>query len=75
MHEMIKMSITTLLTALCLRVFPGDQGPVTFHKVFDLVLWTSGRGVGLRLFQYHFYSTKAKGMGSRSDTGDTKRRN
>ncbi|XP_058422171.1 brefeldin A-inhibited guanine nucleotide-exchange protein 3 isoform X4 [Diceros bicornis minor] len=33
MHEMIKMSITKLLTALCLRVFPGDQGPVAFHKV------------------------------------------
>lgn len=38
MHEMIKMSITKLLTALCLRVFPGHQGPVAFHKVFDLVL-------------------------------------
>uniref|UniRef100_A0A3Q2HP55 ARFGEF family member 3 n=1 Tax=Equus caballus TaxID=9796 RepID=A0A3Q2HP55_HORSE len=33
MHEMIKMSITKLLTALCLRVFPGHQGPVAFHKV------------------------------------------
>ncbi|XP_046531918.1 brefeldin A-inhibited guanine nucleotide-exchange protein 3 isoform X6 [Equus quagga] len=33
MHEMIKMSVTKLLTALCLRVFPGHQGPVAFHKV------------------------------------------
>lgn len=36
MHEMIKMSLTKLLTALCLRAFPGDQGPGAFHKVFDL---------------------------------------
>lgn len=35
MHEMIKMSITKLLTALCLRVFPGDQGPVAFHKIIE----------------------------------------
>ncbi|XP_077750509.1 brefeldin A-inhibited guanine nucleotide-exchange protein 3 isoform X1 [Canis aureus] len=33
MHEMVKMSITKLLTALCLRAFPGDQGPGAFHKV------------------------------------------
>lgn len=36
MHEMIKMSLMTLLTALCLCAFPGDPGPVAFHKVFDL---------------------------------------
>uniref|UniRef100_A0A8C4LXK5 ARFGEF family member 3 n=1 Tax=Equus asinus asinus TaxID=83772 RepID=A0A8C4LXK5_EQUAS len=35
MHEMIKMSITKLLTALCLRVFPGHQGPVAFHKIIE----------------------------------------
>ncbi|XP_045428532.1 brefeldin A-inhibited guanine nucleotide-exchange protein 3 isoform X4 [Pipistrellus kuhlii] len=33
LHEMTKMSIMKLLTALCLRAFPGDQGPVAFHKV------------------------------------------
>ncbi|XP_063089434.1 brefeldin A-inhibited guanine nucleotide-exchange protein 3 isoform X1 [Cavia porcellus] len=32
-HEMIKMSLLTLLAALCLRAFPGHQGPVAFHKV------------------------------------------
>lgn len=38
MHEMVKMCVTELLTALCLRAFPGEQGPVAFHKVFDLAL-------------------------------------
>ncbi|XP_070317644.1 brefeldin A-inhibited guanine nucleotide-exchange protein 3 isoform X1 [Odocoileus virginianus] len=33
MHEMIKMSLRTLLTALCLRAFPDSPGPVAFHKV------------------------------------------
>ncbi|XP_060046365.1 brefeldin A-inhibited guanine nucleotide-exchange protein 3 isoform X2 [Erinaceus europaeus] len=35
MHEMIKISITKLLTALCLRVFPVDQGPVALHKIIE----------------------------------------
>ncbi|XP_077750516.1 brefeldin A-inhibited guanine nucleotide-exchange protein 3 isoform X2 [Canis aureus] len=35
MHEMVKMSITKLLTALCLRAFPGDQGPGAFHKIIE----------------------------------------
>jgi len=38
MHEMVKRSITKLLTALCLRALPGHQGPVAFHKAFDLAL-------------------------------------
>ncbi|XP_070232851.1 brefeldin A-inhibited guanine nucleotide-exchange protein 3 isoform X2 [Bos mutus] len=33
MHEMIKMSLTTLLTALCLCAPPGDPRPVAFHEV------------------------------------------
>ncbi|XP_044780112.1 brefeldin A-inhibited guanine nucleotide-exchange protein 3 isoform X4 [Bubalus bubalis] len=33
MHEMIKMSLTTLLTALCLCASPGDPRPVAFHEV------------------------------------------
>uniref|UniRef100_A0A8C2RNT0 SEC7 domain-containing protein n=1 Tax=Capra hircus TaxID=9925 RepID=A0A8C2RNT0_CAPHI len=35
MHEMIKMSLMTLLTALCLCAFPGDPGPVAFHKIIE----------------------------------------
>ncbi|XP_047715251.1 brefeldin A-inhibited guanine nucleotide-exchange protein 3 isoform X4 [Prionailurus viverrinus] len=35
MHEMVKMCITKLLTALCLRAFPGEQGPVAFHKIIE----------------------------------------
>lgn len=72
---MIKMSIMKLLTALCLRASPGDQGPVAFHKVLDLVPGASGRDPELRLFKCQFYTTKAKGMGRRSDIGDTKRGN
>ncbi|XP_043312979.1 brefeldin A-inhibited guanine nucleotide-exchange protein 3 isoform X1 [Cervus canadensis] len=33
MHEMIKMSLTTLLTALCLRAFPDSPGLVASPKV------------------------------------------
>lgn len=72
---MIKMSIVKLLTALCLRAFPGDQGPVAFDKVLDLVPGASGRGPELRLFKHQFYATKAKGIGLTSDLGDMKRRN
>ncbi|KAM7135512.1 brefeldin A-inhibited guanine nucleotide-exchange protein 3 isoform 2-T2 [Molossus nigricans] len=35
LHDMIKMSIMKLLTALCLRAFPGDQGPVACHKIIE----------------------------------------
>ncbi|XP_037698916.1 brefeldin A-inhibited guanine nucleotide-exchange protein 3 isoform X2 [Choloepus didactylus] len=35
MHEMINISLTKLLSALCLRAFPGDQGPGAFHKIIE----------------------------------------
>uniref|UniRef100_A0A5F9CGB2 ARFGEF family member 3 n=1 Tax=Oryctolagus cuniculus TaxID=9986 RepID=A0A5F9CGB2_RABIT len=35
MHDMITVSIVSPLTALCLRAFPGHQGPGAFHKIIE----------------------------------------
>lgn len=75
MHEMVKMSITKLLTALCLRAFPGDQGPGAFHKVFDLALWASGRDTELGLLSVSSALRKQRAWGGRSAIGSTARRN
>ena len=73
MHEMIKMSLTTLLTALCLRAFPDSPGPLAFHKVFDLPFEPLVEVQNWGFWSVSSAPQKQRAWRDRTDIGDMKR--
>ena len=73
MHEMIKMSLTTLLTALCLCASPGDPRPVAFHEVFDLPFKPLVKVQNWSFGSVSSAPQKQRAWGDRTDNGDMKR--
>ena len=73
MHEMIKMSLTTLLTALCLCASLGDPWPVAFHEVFDLPFRPLVKAQNWSFWSVSSAPQKQRAWGDRTDFGDMKR--